>query len=278
MPSADRSVAEAARLDDALPAPRRLLPATARRWILGAMGWLFGGGILAHSWPLLRPLALALTTPLLILTNAAVLLAVFDDHRTRRLRWWCLGAWAVTVALEMVGVATGRVFGAYAYGPTLRGQIAGVPLLIGLNWTVLLLGALSLVSRFWFFVFGSSAQTQQSGSNESPFWGENDDVRKSWINQKPETRNQKLLTAFAAAALLTAFDGVMEPVAVSLNYWAWASWPLIPTQNYVAWFGIALALGWSFTALGLTVRTHLAQYYFGLQLAFFVALRLLLGS
>lgn len=258
MPPADRSAAEVLVTERAPSTPRRLLTPAARRWILGAMSWLFGGGVLAHTWPLLRPLALGLTTPLLILTNAAVLLAVFDDHRTRRLRWWCLGAWTVTVALEMTGVATGRVFGAYAYGPTLRGQVAGVPLLIGLNWTVLLLGALGIVSRFWLLVSGSAAQTQQPN------------------NQKSQTTNQKLLTALGAAALLTAFDGVMEPVAVGLHYWAWASWPLIPTQNYAAWFGIALALGWSFTALGLTVRTALAQYYFGLQLAFFVALRLLL--
>lgn len=199
---------------------------------------LFGGGVLAHSLPVLLPLALAITTPLLLLTNAAVLLAVLDDECSRRLRWWCLGAWALTVALEMLGVATGLVFGPYQYGPTLNGQVAGVPLLIGLNWTTLLLGALALTERL--------------APSAGP-WG------------------RPLL----AAALLTGFDWVMEPVAVRFGYWHWQTWPLIPVRNYVAWYGIAAGLGLALAAARVRVRTALAVAYFGIQLGFFVLLRLL---
>ena len=185
------------------------------------MAILFGGGILAHAWAPLRGLALAITTPLLLLTNVAVLWAAFDEERAPRLRWWCLGGWALTVALEMAGVATGKVFGTYHYGPTLRGQVAGVPLLIGLNWITLLLGAISLSAKFERRVAKTDAHAQL------------------------ETRNSKLFKATIAALLLTAFDWVMEPTAVALDYWQWATWPQIPLQNYAAWFGIAWLLGFT---------------------------------
>lgn len=207
--------------------------------MLVALLILFGGGVLAHLWPLLRSLALAITTPLLLLTNAAVLLAVLDDERMIALRCWCAGAWALTVALEIVGVATGRVFGAYHYGTTLGGQLAGVPLLIGLNWVTLLLGALALTEHVW------------------------PDPGRRWLRPA------------AAAALLTGFDWVMEPVAVHLGYWHWHTWPHIPAQNYAAWFGIALGLGSALAAGKLHIRTSLAAAYFGVQLGFFALLRLI---
>ncbi len=204
----------------------------------------FGGGILAHALPSLQPLAFAITTPLLLLTNAAVLFALFDDHdeRAGRLRWWCLGAWTVTLTLEIVGVATGAIFGPYHYGATLRGQVADVPLLIGLNWVTLLLGALTLANRL-------PGAASAAGA---------------------------VLTPLAGAILLTAFDWLMEPVAVALGYWHWHTWPAIPTQNYVAWFLIALGLGSTLRALRLQPRTGLAGAYFLVQAGFFVALRLVL--
>lgn len=211
----------------------------------GGLAFVFANGLLAHRYPPLRPLALAATTPLLLVANVAVLLAIFDDHRARRLRYWCLGAWGTTVVLEMVGVATGKVFGPYHYGATLRGQVAGVPLLIGLNWTTLLLGALA-----WL---------------EVPLNKEN-----------RLTPRSSLLAPILAAALLTGFDWVMEPVAVALDYWQWHTWPRIPARNYAAWFGIALGAGFVFQALGLRVHTGLARFYFAAQLLFFVLLRFLL--
>jgi len=216
-------------------------PPVARRRVAIALAILFGGGVLAHAWTPLRPLALALTTPLLLLANGAVLLAVFDDSRAPRLRIWCLAAWALTVTLEIVGVATGHIFGAYHYGPTLRGQVAGVPLLIGLNWVTLLLGAVALL---------------ETGlpSSLPP-------LVRWW------------LVPLASALLLVAFDWIMEPIAVELRYWHWASWPQIPIRNYAAWLVIALFLTLTLRVLRISVGTKLARFYLLLQLAFFGLLR-----
>lgn len=235
------------------PPRQPLFSAAARRRVLLTMLLFFGGGVLAHGWPLLRPLALALTTPLLLLTNGAVLLAVLDDERAPALRVWSVAAWSVTVILEIVGVATGRVFGAYHYGSALGGQVAGVPLLIGLNWITLLLGGLALTER--------ALPAQLPG--------------RRW------------LVAAAAALLLTAFDWVMEPVAVRLGYWFWEGGPAaggehlpaplhVPLQNYLAWLLIGLGLAGALAARRVRVRTGLAGAYFGIQLVFFGLLRWLL--
>lgn len=47
-----------------------------------------------------------------------------------------------------------------------------------------------------------------------------------------------------AALLATAFDALMEPAAVKLDYWQWEQGS-IPVQNFIAWFVFSLA----FTAL-----------------------------
>ncbi|MBN1241482.1 MAG: carotenoid biosynthesis protein, partial [Spirochaetales bacterium] len=44
----------------------------------------------------------------------------------------------------------------------------------------------------------------------------------------------------AAAAIATAFDWIMEPVAIRLGYWTWDGVD-IPLQNYAAWFVISFA-------------------------------------
>lgn len=48
-----------------------------------------------------------------------------------------------------------------------------------------------------------------------------------------------LLAAVLTGLIATAFDWIMEPVAIGLDYWTWAGGD-IPLQNYAAWFAIAL--------------------------------------
>ena len=40
---------------------------------------------------------------------------------------------------EAIGVNTGLLFGTYEYGANLGFKIFGVPLIIGVNWTVLII-------------------------------------------------------------------------------------------------------------------------------------------
>ena len=141
----------------------------------------FGGGILAHQIPTLIIFSQKITDPLLLFCNLSVLALVLRKYKSSKLFiWFVIGA-ILTFFIEVIGVSTGKIFGAYEYGNTLRWQWQSVPLVIGLNWMVLIMAAL--------------------------------DICKKWLN--------KTWTPIIAATMVVVFDWVMEPVAIHLDYWHW---------------------------------------------------------
>ena len=80
-----------------------------------------------------------------------------------------------------------------------------------------------------------------------------------------------------AAALATAFDFLLEPVAVRLDYWRWRD-GVIPLQNYVAWFLTAGLVAILHPRLErsrceLGTQGRLAGYFLATQAGFFALLR-----
>lgn len=132
---------------------------------------------------------------------AAVLLIAFNAKH--------LGIWGVIApfagfAAEVIGVQTGWLFGSYSYGEGLGWKWAGVPLLLGLLWLMMLWGAAVVVDRL---------------KSNLPQW----------------------MRAAAAAGAMTALDALIEPVAVKAGWWAWAG-GIIPLTNFISWFAIAFLL------------------------------------
>jgi bisanhydrobacterioruberin hydratase len=207
---------------------------TRTEWILaGALLVFFSVGFAGHLIPAARPLMGPLTPYALLLTAAAVVVPLARERNTRA-GAWALAAYAVGFAFEAAGVATGVIFGPYSYGTVLGPMVLGVPLIIGMNWALVILGAVSLTARF--------------------------------------LRNP--LAAAGLAGLLTAgFDWVLEPVAVRQGYWTWAA-AAIPVRNYAAWFLIAGLLAFLYAWRKVHVKTWLATIALGIQLAFFALLRL----
>lgn len=100
---------------------------------------------------------------------------------------------------EVVGVKTGLVFGNYYYGSALGYQLLSVPLVICLNWALLInMGV--LVAAY----FSSKA----------------------------------IVVAFLSAVIVTSVDFLMEQVASRLNFWHFSN-GLAGIHNYIAWFLIA---------------------------------------
>lgn len=207
-----------------LPSVDRLI---ARVWLV-----VFGGGVIAHVTPLLQPLTTFITDALLFVTNGIVLCRVQQLSPSRERAYWLLGASLVTFFLEALGVATGHIFGDYSYGHTLLLQWFDVPLVIALNWAVLVLATSDFAARF----------------TQHPVKG-----------------------ATASALIIVAFDLAMEPVAMALDYWQWKG-GTVPVQNYLAWFAIAWALSWWLFHRGLTTNAPLLRIYFCVQLGFFLSL------
>jgi putative membrane protein len=176
-----------------------------------------------------------LLTPYTIL--ATIILAVFPY-----IVWgqWRLFVWAavtavVTLSLEIIGVKTGAIFGGYDYGATLGFKLLGVPVLIGLNWVIVVLGAIALMEEI-----------------SAILW-------------------QRVL---GAAVFTVIFDMVLEPVAMALDYWDWDG-GIIPVQNYIAWGFISAASALLYGIMGLSYRKNrLIPAVFIIQLIFFGALRI----
>ena len=154
---------------------------------------------------------------------------------------WCLIASVLTFLAEVIGVATGKVFGQYAYGETLPLQLWNVPIVIGLNWVMLTLGGVAIIQRMI----------------------------------KGFTLTNNLAVAVLTALTVVFFDWVMEPVAVYLDYWHWFGQP-IPLQNYMAWGIIAFVATFVLQQLKISVYSPVVVVYFMVQWVFFVLLRLLL--
>lgn len=205
---------------------------------------LFAVGTAGHLVAHTLPWMLVLTPGFLLLTSGAVAVPSLAADG-RRFALWAAGAYALTFAAEAVGVATGAVFGEYVYGPTLGWQAWDVPVIIAFNWVMVVNGAICIAGRI--------------------------------LSLRAEP-GRRIALPLLAGAIAAAFDWVMEPVAIRLDYWTWAGGS-IPLQNYAAWFVLAAGLA-AFhprqlqRACELGTTGRLAGVYVVLQAAFFGALRL----
>lgn len=138
--------------------------------------------------------------------------------------------------IEVAGVRSGMIFGEYRYGDSLGYKWLGVPLIIGLNWTMLC----------YYSVFTFS----------------------NWVKQW-------YLVALLAATGITGLDIIMEPVAVKLGFWRWSG-GVIPLQNFVAWFVIASIFNKLIMFTKGDGLNKLAPYLFIIQILFFLILRMAL--
>jgi putative membrane protein len=73
------------------------------------------------------------------------------DNLGKKEIWFYAIVFLLSFAIEAIGVATRFPFGHYIYGHNLGPKIFDVPLVIGLNWVILLRAALSTCSNNYFF-------------------------------------------------------------------------------------------------------------------------------
>ncbi|MEM9416982.1 MAG: carotenoid biosynthesis protein [Bacteroidota bacterium] len=167
-------------------------------------------------------------TPLILLATAGLLLGHHQPWHWPFVRF-CGVAGAIGFFVEVVGVHTGMIFGSYYYGTPLGWQLWGVPVVIGLNWVILVYIAGHLVSPL--------------------------SVSLS-------------MKCFLGALMVVLIDWLMEPVAVQLGFWYWTG-QHIPTQNYVAWYVLAWGLLRLFYRVGKHPFNPLAPIVYGVLLGFF---------
>jgi len=201
---------------------------------LGILSFFYAVGLAGHFWAPTRPWLLLLTPWFLAAAGGAAAGVSLAGPSWKPALVWGLPVLAVTFGLEVLGVATGLVFGPYHYSEVLGSLWAGVPPVIGFNWVLVVLGvwsAAALAFPRW-----------------SP-WGR----------------------ALAVGLGCVAFDLLLEPVAIGLGYWVWHS-PSVPLQNYLAWGLIAAAAAGAAEGVKGLRPSALMAGYAALQAAFFAAL------
>lgn len=152
-------------------------------------------GLVGFAVPITRAVFVYLT-PVIVIMGTLVLLW-FHTGDTG-LRFWI---WTAFVLLggffvEVIGVNTGLIFGDYTYGNVLGPKVWGTPLLLGINWYLVVYAAHGAMEEL-----------------NAPWW----------------------IKIPAAGILITVFDIVLEPVAVGFGMWEWDD-VQVPMQNYFAWF------------------------------------------
>lgn len=128
---------------------------------------------------------------------------------------------------ELIGVHSGLIFGNYYYQNNLGFKLFEVPIVIGINWAILSIGA-------W---------------NLSDFFSQN-----------------KLNRIIIGSILMVIFDFIMEPAAIHLNFWQWKS-VHVPLLNYFSWFAVSLPAIYicslsKLKSSGITKTVFVAQFLF----------------
>ena len=131
---------------------------------------------------------------------AAAAAAAVEARGLRRGGGAVAAAGAVGFTTELVGVATGRPFGHYAYSEKLGPRVGDVPLLAAAAWAMM--------------------------------------ARPAWVVAGLLAPRRRALRVALAAGALTAWDVFLDPRMVRDGYWSWPGggrYEGIPASNFVGW-------------------------------------------
>lgn len=155
-------------------------------------------GFAGMAFPLTKPYFEQLTGLTILISFGLMML--YHQGWTLKFILAAIFIYAAGFAVEAFGVSSGSVFGHYSYHTSLGPKWFDTPLLIGINWLMLIYAIFLLTSKI---------------------------------------KLHRLLRPLFNAALMVVYDLLLEPVAIEWNMWKWKDLS-VPLQNYIAWFVIAL--------------------------------------
>lgn len=167
-------------------------------------------------------------TPLNLSLAFCLLIAIFPINSIKHIGLTIV-FFLAGMLVEWIGVHNDFLFGAYEYGQNLGPKIDGVPLLIGVNWAVLVIITGMIASEFTMPTIG-----------------------------------KVLLGAF----LMVFLDFLMEHTAPVFDFWTFTG-GLAPLRNYIAWFVVAAILHSIFQAAKMKGDARFCANLYGCQFLFF---------
>ncbi len=190
-------------------------------------------GLIGFFVPALTPLFLKLVPFHLLL----MLLVILANHYRLNNRFWvfALIIFFSGIVAEWIGVHKNWLFGRYHYGGTLGIKVDDIPLMIGVNWLMLVYAAGVLMQRF--------------------------------------RLKSMLFRILIGAVILVLLDALIEPVAVKFDYWTWFN-NVVPLKNYVCWFGVSAVFLLIFESFKFKTQSIVAPILLLVQFIFFALLQI----
>jgi putative membrane protein len=191
-------------------------------------------GLVGLSIPVTRPVFLQIV-PFHLLLMLVVIILSHHKFNSRFGIFILIIFWFGFIA-EWIGVHKGWLFGNYAYGKTLGLKLSDIPLMIGVNW---------------FLLVYAIGVTMQRIRLKSAFF--------------------RVITG---AAVLVLLDLLIEPVAIKFDYWHWVG--SIPLKNYICWFLVSAGMLYVFEWFDFKKQSKVAPVLLVTEFVFFGVLNLIL--
>ncbi len=136
--------------------------------------------------------------------------------------------------VEYLGSNFGFLFGSYSYGNTLGIKLLNVPIVIGLNWMLIIYSVATVLDR-------TSIPTGAK---------------------------------IAIGSVLAVFmDWLIEPIAIRYDFWSWEQ-GAVPLQNYFGWLITSAVMLAAYYLLKVESKNRLALPLYIVQACFFALLQL----
>lgn len=202
--------------------------------------WVYGVGLTGMLLPFTRELFI-LITPLNLIFAAGFLF--WRNKPEARVMVAGLIIIITSFLIEAAGVNSGKIFGTYSYGRALGPSVMNTPLIIGLNWFVLIYCTNAIARQLWGLI--------RHGSTG----------RKTIFAEA-------VLIVITGSSLMVLYDLLLEPAATNLDMWSWAG-GRIPMRNFIAWFVISVVYHSLYRMWGEDKLNNRALPLFAVQLVFF---------
>ncbi len=183
-------------------------------------------GISLYVVPFLRPLFFLSVSFSLLLAFFAIL---YTHQKHTKVSWMVFLLIPVLgIIVEIIGVRTGVLFGTYTYHQSLGVKLADVPLLIGINWMLLVYCSNAVMVKF---------------------------SQKKWV------------IILGATLLMVLYDLILELAAPAMQMWSFNT-PYPPLQNFVGWFFTSLVFQILLVFFQVDTKNNFARILFLIQIVF----------
>lgn len=188
-------------------------------------------GIFGIAIPTSRQLFVSLI-PLALLLSFFIIIIYHQPENLTKEIFLFIFIFVAAFLIEAIGVRTGRIFGNYSYGEGLGIKLLETPLLIGVNWVLLVWCTAIIADRFKINI---------------------------------------IFKIIASSIIMVLYDVILELVAPVIDMWKFDG-GVPPLRNYTSWFLLAVIFHSLVRLAGIKPVNTIAPFVLYIQSGFFMIL------